>query len=145
MLGFDALAKLPLAASADSGLSGVLNVTQAGQTVSSAGKVQVKAALAVTQAGQTVSSAGKVQVKAALDQAQTGDTVSATGTVTLSEAPCVLRAAVEVHAIVAAVELSQIPVTIRAVTAYIKLSAAVSYPHIKSRTCWDVVADREAA
>lgn len=82
---------------------------------------------------------------AELNVTQTSQTLSATGIITLYEAPCVLRATVEVHSLVAAVELSQVPVTIRAVAAYIKLSASASYPYIKSRTCWDVVADREAA
>lgn len=70
---------------------------------------------------------------AELNVTQTSQTLSATGIITLSEAPCVLRATVEVHSLVAAV------------AAYIKLSASASYPYIKSRTCWNVVADREAA
>lgn len=110
MLGFDALAKLPLAASSVAVSSG-LSVTQDPNTISATGTVRTVLGLSVTQGDQTL---------------------SATGTVTLSEAPCVLRAVVEVHVIVA-------------VASYTKLSAAVSYSAIKYRTCWDVVADREAA
>jgi hypothetical protein len=166
-------------------VKGALAVTQAANTISATGRVQVKGALAVTQASNTISAAGRVQVKGALAVTQAANTISATGltipvlgtlnvtqadqtlvavattlglsvvqddqtlsatgTVAFSEAPCVLRAAVEVHAIVAEVELSQVPVTIRAVASYARLSASASYPRIRYRTCWNVVADREAA
>lgn len=68
-----------------------------------------------------------------LNVTQDDQTLSATAALTLSEAPCVLRANAVVHGIVA----SSI--------SYVILSASASYPRIKYRTCWNVVADREAA
>jgi hypothetical protein len=70
---------------------------------------------------------------AELNVTQDDQTLSATAALTLSEAPCVLRANAVVHGIVA----SSI--------SYVSLSASASYPRIKYRTCWNVVADREAA
>jgi len=70
---------------------------------------------------------------AELNVTQDDQTLSATAALTLSEAPCVLRANAVVHGIVA----SSI--------SYVILSASASYPRIKYRTCWNVVADREAA
>lgn len=150
MLGFSALAKLPLAVASPIAAD-ALNIAQDDNTVSATGAVQVAGSLNATQDANTVSATGAVQVAGSLNVTQdnqtlaavaitTGlsvtqddQTLSATAALTLSEAPCVLRANAVVHGIVA----SSI--------SYVSLSASASYPRIKYRTCWNVVADREAA
>ena len=78
MLGFDALARLPLAAaSADSSVSATLNATQAGNTAASTAAVGVSASLAQSQSANAVSSTGFGTLRAALSQDQAGNTANA--------------------------------------------------------------------
>ena len=110
-------------------VAGSLSVTQDNNTVSATGAVQVTGSLSATQDDQTLAA---VAITTGLSVTQDDQTLSATAVRTLFEAPCVLRAAVVVHAIVAT-------------ASYVRLSASASYPRIRYRTCWNVVADREAA
>lgn len=191
MLGFDALARLPLAAGVASTL-GSLSATQASDSVTATGSVLVSGSASVTQASDSVAATGVVLVSGSLANTQGGDALSAIGNTvaypgrldvvqaadtvvssaaaSLSDAPCVIRSVADVHSIRAAytvtnelavsvtpdyVQLSAsvdisatADVDISSVTpniSYIRLVASAAYTSIKATTCWDVVADREAA
>jgi hypothetical protein len=62
-------------------VTGTLNVAQAAQTLSSAGKVAVNGVLALTELSDTLAATGKVLVNGALALTETNDTISASGTV----------------------------------------------------------------
>lgn len=64
-------------------ISGSVAITEADDTVSSAGAVALKGSLTATEASDTVSSAGALAIKAALAATEDGDTVSATGGVVI--------------------------------------------------------------
>lgn len=64
-------------------ISGSAAITEADDTVSSAGTVALKGSLTATEASDTVSSAGALAIKAALAATEDGDTVSATGGVVI--------------------------------------------------------------
>lgn len=150
---------------------GTLSRTQAGDSVGASGAVQVKAALSQTQADNTNSATSAVQVKADLSQTQAGDSVSAAGTIGFYEAPCVIRASVSVGSLAADISITEavrlraaaswqylvatsevhysVPnvqsLRISASVSYAKVSTQVAYQRIRANTCWDVVAEREAA
>lgn len=83
MLGFDALAKLPLAAASAPPVNAALAATQAGDTLAAAAIARTNGVLDATQAGDTLAAEGigTPLTSGTLDQAQAGDGLAATGTV----------------------------------------------------------------
>lgn len=62
-----------------SGGTGTLAVTEADDTLSSAGKLAIKGTLAVTESGDTLSSTATLAIKGTLAVTEAGDTLSSTG------------------------------------------------------------------
>lgn len=190
MLGFDALASLPLATGVPT--RGSLNVAQAANTVAATGRVLVSGSASVTQAADSVAATGAVLIVGSLAKTQGADSLAATGNTvvypgqldavqgadtlvstaatSLSDAPCVIRSVASVHSLRADyviendLSISAVPdyiqlsvsvdmsadadVSINSITpsvSYVRLVASTAYTTIKATTCWDVVADREAA
>lgn len=104
-----------------------VSVTQAGDTLATANTWQEFALDFVQDLYAIYNTSGYTRIGVSLTQA--GDTVAALGTAPpILDIPCVLRADVVVHGIVAAT------------VSYIDLSTDVSYTKLKYGTCWDVVA-----
>ena len=58
---------------------GVVNVTQAGDTLTAAGTLSIKAIVLLTQAGDTLAGTGALKIQGILSVAQTGDSLTAAG------------------------------------------------------------------
>jgi hypothetical protein len=108
-----------------------LSIVQEDQSVSALGTWQEFSLDFVNDAYAIYTTAG--YTSASLSIVQEDQSVSITGTAPVLNTPCVLLGSTEVHGIVATV------------APYVILSASVTYAHITADTCWDVLAEREAA
>lgn len=68
---------------AGGGITGTASITEAGDTVSSASTIALKATASITEAGDTSTATGTVSIKGTATITEAGDTSSATGTVAL--------------------------------------------------------------
>ncbi len=78
---------------ASSGVTGDAAITQAADTASAAGTVEIAGAAAITQVADTVSSAGAVDIAGAASITQGGNTASAAGTVAIVGDAAITQAA----------------------------------------------------
>lgn len=92
MLGFDALAKLPLGAAPSAGVNASLSVAQADNTSNSEAVVAVAGAANLTQADQSVSATGVVAVVAASTLTQADQSISSSGAALVSASATLAQA-----------------------------------------------------